>query len=412
MARPKKAFSKTIEEMGVKVRIFEREPGGTLRVERRDPVAPNGKVRKALGHRDRTQAEQEARGIARELAQLRLAGHAPTGPLALSELVKLYLHHKGPLLRPERFIELIGGMLVRHLGAGFPVEDFGQHHADIYLAARRSGKLKPDGRRPSDSPAAGTLKNEIVGLSAMCNWAAGFRQRGRPLLASNPIRAVRRPQEKNVKRPHADQDRYLALLAVADQVDPTGALRLMLVMARHTGRRINAILHLRRSDVLLTREEMRRSFADAGRKEQDADRWIHGGLRWNPEWDKCDFFTFSPLSSEARAAVDAYLRQRPMIGDAWLFPSSQDATRPIFKSLAQYYLEQAEKRAELAHLERGAWHPFRRMWASERRHAPVQDVMAAGGWRDVKALQTAYQAADAGTMFDLVELSVKAGGER
>ena len=34
---------------------------------------------------------------------------------------------------------------------------------------------------------------------------------------------------------------------------------------------------------------------------------------------------------------------------------------------------------------------------------PVQDVMAAGGWRDVKALQSAYQSADPDTVRRVVE---------
>ena len=33
-----------------------------------------------------------------------------------------------------------------------------------------------------------------------------------------------------------------------------------------------------------------------------------------------------------------------------------------------------------------------------RKHLPVQDVMAAAGWRDVNALQKAYQAADPQTV--------------
>ena len=44
--------------------------------------------------------------------------------------------------------------------------------------------------------------------------------------------------------------------------------------------------------------------------------------------------------------------------------------------------------------ERWGWHGFRRAWATRRKVLPVQEVMRAGGWRDVKALQTAYQSAD------------------
>ena len=39
--------------------------------------------------------------------------------------------------------------------------------------------------------------------------------------------------------------------------------------------------------------------------------------------------------------------------------------------------------------ERWGWHGFRRAWATRRKVLPVQEVMRAGGWRDVKALQSA-----------------------
>ena len=42
--------------------------------------------------------------------------------------------------------------------------------------------------------------------------------------------------------------------------------------------------------------------------------------------------------------------------------------------------------------------------STARKTSPVQDVMAAGGWRDVKALQDAYQGADPKTIRQVVEL--------
>ena len=49
------------------------------------------------------------------------------------------------------------------------------------------------------------------------------------------------------------------------------------------------------------------------------------------------------------------------------------------------------------------WHSFRRAWATARKHMPLQDVMAAGGWRDPAALQEAYQHADAETIRAVLE---------
>tara|TARA_B100000470_G_scaffold144159_1_gene111802 strand:+ start:186 stop:347 length:162 start_codon:yes stop_codon:yes gene_type:complete len=51
------------------------------------------------------------------------------------------------------------------------------------------------------------------------------------------------------------------------------------------------------------------------------------------------------------------------------------------------------------------WHGFRRAWATRRKVLPVQDVMRAGGWRDVKALQTAYQSADPETVRRVLDMA-------
>lgn len=70
--------------------------------------------------------------------------------------------------------------------------------------------------------------------------------------------------------------------------------------------------------------------------------------------------------------------------------------------LAGYWLRRAETLAGLPKLERGAFHAFRRLWASERRHLPAQDVAAAGGWRSLQVMRSAYQHADAETVFSVV----------
>ena len=51
----------------------------------------------------------------------------------------------------------------------------------------------------------------------------------------------------------------------------------------------------------------------------------------------------------------------------------------------------------------GAWHPYRRLWATQRKHLPAQDVAAAGGWSSVEVVQEIYQKADPRTMLKVVE---------
>lgn len=282
------------------------------------------------------------------------------------------------------------------------VDDFGPHHADAYLAERRSGRLLSSGRLAVTNPGDGTLRNELQALSSICNWACNFKKGGQRLLTHNPLRGIRLPQEQNPARPRAGRDRYARLLAVADGVDASGSFRLMLVLAWHTGRRINAICHLRRSDVLLGPLEVRRALAEAGEDETMAEAWSDA-LRWPAQWDKQGYLTFSPMPAAVRDEIGRYLHRHPKVGDAWLFPSTQDQDKPVSTRVARYALQRAEVAAGLPHLHHGGWHAFRRGWATARKSLPVQDVMRAGGWRDVASLQTAFQGTDAETMRKVVD---------
>lgn len=39
----------------------------------------------------------------------------------------------------------------------------------------------------------------------------------------------------------------------------------------------------------------------------------------------------------------------------------------------------------------GIWHPYRRGWATARKHLPIADVAAAGGWRSTDTLKLYHQ---------------------
>ena len=58
----------------------------------------------------------------------------------------------------------------------------------------------------------------------------------------------------------------------------------------------------------------------------------------------------------------------------------------------------AEQRAELPKLDGSSWHAYRQAWASSRKHLPLADVAAAGGWKGARTLLGIYQQADMGTM--------------
>ena len=99
----RKNWSKTIEEHGISVRIFEKvKIGGVLY---REVQGFSGKAdskdRKSLGHRNKILAVEQARALARELAKADLTGMSPRD-LTLVRLFAAYRQHRRPLLKPYR----------------------------------------------------------------------------------------------------------------------------------------------------------------------------------------------------------------------------------------------------------------------------------------------------------------------
>ena len=68
------------------------------------------------------------------------------------------------------------------------------------------------------------------------------------------------------------------------------------------------------------------------------------------------------------------------------------------RHLFSTWLLVAERHAGLPKLEGGLWHPYRRKWATERKHRPLKDVAAAGGWKDIDTLLRCYQQPDEDTV--------------
>jgi integrase len=157
----------------------------------------------------------------------------------------------------------------------------------------------------------------------------------------------------------------------------------LLDLAYHTGRRISAIRQLRHEDLKL--------------KEGS-----HGSILWPRSTDKVKREWLVPMSKEVRALIDRVRRERPLSITGYLFPSATDPNRAVRSELAAEWLERAEALAELPHLEQGAWHTFRRGWATARKGMPVQDLMAIGGWESPVCLETLYTQADQATLSRIV----------
>ena len=145
---------------------------------------------------------------------------------------------------------------------------------------------------------------------------------------------------------------------------------------RYTGRRIGAIVQLRYSDWF-------------------PDEATYGVLRWRADSDKLGKEWKAPVAPEVRDAIVSLRRERPGVGDAYMFPASNGHVRV---DVTRKWLRKAEKLAEIEHEKGFGWHSFRRMWASKRKHLSLTDVAAAGGWKDTQTLQRCYQHADPDTL--------------
>ena len=288
------------------------------------------------------------------------------------------------------------------------IEDIDQDDVDRFADLRRSGELAPTNSNVG-GVRDGTIEADIRWLSTVLNWARRKKVNGTRLVTANPLQEIEdRPKPKNVRHPVASHQRFVKTLEKADEVDPDGRLACMLSLARWTGHRENAICELRVSDFLRTPDDVARALAGLGQDETRAAHFPLGGLLWRAESDKQEVGHVTPLSGPARVALDSYLERSPRLGDVPLFPSPNDDSKSIRRDLAGDWLVRAEKKAKLPKLAGGRWHPYRRLWANERKHLPVQDVAAAGGWNDTQSLTLIYQKADPETVLAVVNAG--AGG--
>ena len=79
-----------------------------------------------------------------------------------------------------------------------------QRDWDRFIRARRAGKVGPSGKPVSDR----TIEHDLKFLIAVLNWASKSRdERGKLFLASNPLRGLKAPTEKNPNRQQVHRER-------------------------------------------------------------------------------------------------------------------------------------------------------------------------------------------------------------
>jgi integrase len=340
---------------------------------------------------------REGETVAVELVAHLIDGELPGVAATLDRVVEAFRRDVLPAqcakqqVETRRELELWTNVL----GAKFQLGKLGKPEWNAFIRDRSTGRIdgrgvivKHDERRPVGNRA---VAKSLKVVRHLCRFAVDHR-----MLDADPTRGFDLPTVKNPKRPVADSARFERLLAVARETmmfDAKGELvpsylEYLLILAHETGHRISAILHLRWSDWL-------------------PGQGSSGSLRWRAEHDKTGLDDTVPVTPHARAAVDRLRSEHPGVGEAFLFPKLCEPSKPVPLDAAAQWLLTAERKAGLEHVPGGAWHAFRRLWATSRKQHPPKDVAQAGGWKDTATLMKCYMHADP----DTVEAVVN-GGQR
>ena len=372
-----RCWSKSIGEWGHRVRLYETRPGGLIT----RAIYIRGKEnRKSLGHRDKERAIRQGYELLTALLANERALEEQT--LTLGMLAAQYLQSPAHSSKKELTQKADARALARvvaFVGPTRNVASLSMSDVTRFTMARRQGDdslpTVTPGRRVRDR----TIEADLVILMTALNWATRERTSdGRRLLKENPLFGVRLPREKNPKRPVMQHDVYLRLLAVAEQVHPL--LKLALIVAEGTGRRISAWRNLQWDDV----------------------DFEVGSIRWRAETDKQGYEQVVPMSDAVKEALAATQRAQGTIGNTPVFPAQQDPSQPCSRHLFDSWLRKAHALAKITPEPGAMWHSIRRKWATERKGYPVRDVALAGGWRDEETFLTSYQQPDAATVKQVV----------
>jgi hypothetical protein len=426
----KKLWRYSAGDRGATVEVLERTPGGMLYARVYDAATGN-RPRISLRHKDQERAKQYARDEAAKLQSGR--SHLLTGVVTIGNLIDLYLDHATPKKKSDKARaedKRRGEMWKRVLGEKTRASDVTVADWNAFVPKRRAGEINAHGEpvkvkeRVDVGDAA--IAHDGKFLRTIYYWGMRWTVRGQgTLITFNPFGApapgvkslFELPRNLQPKRPIVSDNRYERVRAVAHKVlmqarskkSPT-AVQVMTKARRNntskvatpvrrwmersylleildlhweTGHRRGAILDLRYNDIV----------------------WQGGkivAIRWRPvkHDQQAEEVT---VSSRARAALERVLAQRPGVGSVPLFPAFRDPMKPLPEKTADEWLLEAEAIAQLEKQEQGLWHPYRRAWATKRKHNPDVDVARAGGWKDLATMKKSYQQSDDLTIQNVVE---------
>ncbi len=361
-----------------RVRVFPDPKTGIFQIEWRE----NGRrLTRSLKHRDWRRAKRQADEAAADVAV-----HEPSGkagaepePLTLGRLFDIYGEEVTPTKadKSRRYDRTAMRMFVDFFGEDRDPATLSQRDWDRFIRARRSGRVGPSGKPVSDR----TVECDLRFLIAVLNWAAKSRdEKGKLLLASNPLRGLKTPKEKNPIRVVLSDEEYRALLKVSRQVG--WRFHVALVLAHETGHRIGAIRNLRWADI---------DFDDRT-------------VVWRAEHEKTGYEHCTPMTTEAFVALEeAAQRGDPNTRHSPVLPASRDTSRCAGRSQVRNWWNRAQVLAGLEPRRGRGWHSLRRKFASDLMALPLKVLCELGGWKEAQTVLRCYQQADAGQLRKALE---------
>lgn len=389
----------SLGERGMRVRLFQKRRDGVFF--RAVWVPGSGCSQASLQTSNRDQAEQ----LGRELLAALQEANAPlsVGTVRLGDLARRYqvecTTHLDNTARTIEYEATLIERMVRFFGSNYDVRRLSDLEWRRYELARRSGATKGKNGKPDRCVSDRSVHGDFVLLRTMLGWACRVKlPSGQRWLDRDPLDGVVVRQEKNPKRPIASWNRFLRTRAALQQLAANAPdfstahrwikVEFALVLAEATGRRIGSIRALCWEDF-------------------DRDAQL---VTWRAEHDKRGVEWVTPIPDSLCTDVEKFRRALGGLSGQ-IFTGERNAAKLMNRRVLDRWLTEAEDLAGLQSLKGGSWHPYRRKWATERKHLPLVDVAAAGGWKDTQMLLKCYQQPDPDTILAVMNEPSKLGDQ-
>jgi hypothetical protein len=249
------------------------------------------------------------------------------------------------------------------------------------VALKRLAREELNGNAVKDR----TVHADLVYLITVLNWATEKKDKGTPWLVAMPIRMPSDLKKKARDQPVAYEEDVRAIRRAGNLVDSQQLYSYFIRLHDNLGWRVTPMCAIKASEVSLERSAT----------------WPWGYVIKNQYVDKEGVGQRVPLSKHAYYTLLRIFQRRKIVpgDDAYLFPAKLDVQARWTRWHVRDLQLAAEKLAGISPI--GGTHAIRRKWVSERKHHPISDIMAAGGWTDIRSLE-AYLKADPGTMYEVV----------